>query len=487
MKKCLLGLCLLALPLIVLCQEEKPDFDLVTNNITPEEKIQTNYLIPFTKCIVNIESDGGNGQGIIVGPDLVITSYSLVAGRSGLSYRDASGSRKYFDGYIAADPSRGIILLKTQSAHPSWLNPGFTYLNPYLPWYNSKMYLLHRNGNRYTIDRAELSDNKEPSGDPKKLIHIPRQVVYNGKQPIPGHLVFDRNMQWAGIITYFDGKPFQVNNRSLLELYLFKDLAPLSLSDLPSSVEESDTKKKSKPLIYKVGLVDERKTNNGKKIYDILSLDYVKREKQKLDLYFTFKSVDWSKGTKFDPILKLVDLKTGIIYHASANEFPSNFVYNSTSYRTAISYENVPPSVNHVKLFNFPEDLYKYESELRNKATPSVRRFFDDVIINNFPTTSKTDYDLEQSSAEEGTVTFYALKSSNLSGNVRIMIEGEEAGTITRYYSDENTTEFCGGSASVTVRLKTGEYTYKAIMDKKKIERKFMIQKGKCNNQLIKF
>lgn len=487
MKKCLLGLCLMAISFTTYCQSDKPAFDLTTNHITSDEKVKTDYLVGFAKSIITIEADNESGQGIVVGPDLVITSLSLVANKSSVHYRDASGSRKYFDGYLAADPSRGIVLLKTRETHASFLNPGFTYLNPSIPFYKSDMFLMHHNGNVYTIDRASLADTKEPSGDTKKLVHIPRKLNYKGAKPVPGYLVIDKDMIWGGMITYIEGIPHLVNNKSLLELYLLKDLAPLDLSELRFAETGNDTRKKQKPVIYKVGLVDERKNNNGKKVYDILSLDYIKREQQKLDFFFTFKSIDWSKGTSFNPSLTMIDLKSGFVYHPSTNDFPSNFVYNSTSYRSCISFDNVPSSVSHVKLFNLPEDIYKYESELRNKSTPAVRRFFDDVIINNFPVTSKTTYALEELSDNEGTVTFYALQSSNISGVVKIMIDGEEAGTITKYYSDPNSTEFCGGTASVTVRLKTGEYTYKAIMDKKKIERKFLIQKGKCNPQLIKF
>jgi hypothetical protein len=485
MKKYVLGLCLLTSSIISFCQDA-PEFDLITNKITAEEKIRTDYLERYTKCIVNIEAGNESGQGLLVGPNLVLTSYSLVAGKSGLSYKDVSGRTKYFDGYIAADPARGIILLKTSDVYTQFHGLSITAYNSFFPQWQKNMFLLHKEGNKYTVDRASLADRELPKADSRILGYIPRKVNYAGVKPVQGYIVFDPSMMMAGIIVYINGEPFHINNRPLLELSLYKDLSPINLSDLPLYTVPTDTKGKEKPVIYKIGLLDEKKTTNGKKIYDALSLDYIKREQQALSCYFTFKSLGWTGGINFSPNLRLIDQQTGMIYHQSTTETPY-YVYNSTSYRKVIRFENIPASVNHIKLFNLPADVYEYEKALRYKTDPSVRRFFDDVIINNFPTTKKTDYDLEEDFSNEGTVAFYGLSSSNFKEAVRILIDGKQVGELTRFYTDENKTDFCGLSSSVTVKLKVGEYKYKAIMGKQTIERKFMITKGKCSGQLIKF
>lgn len=484
MKTILLALCLLALTFIAVCQEQKPEYDTITNKI---QKFRPQYKDPYAQYTVSIQAGSESGQGLVIGTNLVITSYSLVAGKSELSYIDASGKTRYFDGYIAADPARGIILLKTGEVYPQFIPLTSTSMNTSLSLYRQNIFFWQKDGNRYIIDTTSLPRHEEIKGNYKEYGYIPRRVNYTGAKPIQGYIDFDESMLFVGMIVYINGQPYHINNRPLFELSLFGDLAPLNISDLPRSFSSTENLK-SKPSIYKIGLFSETKgTNNSTKVYDRITLDYAKREQQTLSFYFSVQSLGWTNGFNFSPNLRMIDLKTGIVYHPSSSNNIPGYVYNNTTNRAVIHFQHIPANVNHVKLFNLPLDIYDYHKELQNKYSVSTKKFFDDVIISNFPSTKKPHYDLDEDHTNEGSVSFYCLTSSNMTGDVRISIDGDVVGTLSKYYTDLTITDFCGRSSTVTVKLKPGEYKYKAVMGGKSIERKFMISKGKCLGQLIKF
>ena len=486
MKKYVLGLCLLSASLLAAGQDPTMEFDLTTNNITAKDEVKTESLARYVKSIMNIEAGNESGQGLMIAPDLMIASYSLIAGKSDVTYADETGKRKYFDGYIAADPARGIVLLKTADLQSSYIAPSYTAYNAFLGTYEKTVISMKRSNNKYILNKVTIPGIQEIKGAWINQSYIPRKVQYQGNKPEQGEMIFSNNM-FYGIIVYIDGEPFHINNRPLMELYLFKDLAPNHLSDLRPYYAGSEAGKKSKPVIYKIGLTDEKKTRDGKKTYDILTLDYARRDKQRMDLYFSFKSLGWSSGINFNPNLRMIDLKTGIIYHPTEYGVSLNKVYNNTTERKIISFENVPEYVDQVKLFNLYTDVYEQEKDLRYNSEFKSRRFFDNVIFNNFPVTKKTDYELDEDLTNEGTVAFYGLSSSNFDDNVRILIDGKQVGVLTHYITNTYTTDFCGLKSSITMKLKPGEYKYKAIMGRKTIERKFMVTKGKCTGQLVKF
>lgn len=484
MKKYVLGLCLLIPSLTAVCQEQKPVYDTVTNNI---RKFRTEYKDPYAQATVSIQAGSESGQGLVIGSNLVLTSYSLVAGKSDLSYKDASGRTKYFDGYIAADPVRGIIILKTEAVHTQLVQMSSTSYNTSLSLYKQKVSIWHKDGNRFIVDTAILPRNEEIKGNYKVYGYLPRKVDYAGPGPIQGYIDFDESNLFVGMIVYKDGHPYHINNRPMLELSLFGDLAPLNIADLPTSFSVGGNQK-SKPSIYKIDLFSETKGfNNSKTVFDRITLDYAKRDQQNLSFYFTVRAFEYTSGFEFTPNLRMVDLRTGIVYTPSSYDNAPSYVYNNTSNRAAIHFQNIPASVSHVKLFNLPVDVYDYYKELQSRYSFTAKKFFDNVIISNFPVTKKPHYDLEEDFTNEGTVSFYCLESSNMTDNVRISIDGDVAGTLTKYYTDRSITDFCGRSSTVTVKLKPGEYKYKAVMGGKSIERKFMITKGKCLGQLIKF
>ena len=483
MKTILLALSLLAVSFNAFCQERKPEYDTTTNNI---KKFRPDYKDPYAKYTVSIQAGGESGQGLVIGTNLILTSYSLVAGKSDLSYKDASGRTKYFDGYIVADPARGIIILKTEDVYPQFIGlAAATSFNTSLPYYKQQIFYWHKDGNRYIIDTASIPRNEEVKSNYKITGYVPRKVDYSGSKPLQGYIDFDESNLFVGMIVYIDGQPFHINNRPLYELSIYSDLAPKNLADLPSSVPVVNNQK-SKPSIYKTDMRGDDNQKNSS-ASDIITLDYVKRDQQKLSFYFTFKPLKWSNGVKFDPNLRMIDLKSGIVYHPSSSTNIPNFVYNNTSSRSALHFDNIPASVNHVKLFNLPPDIYEYDKELRGMSLSRTRKFFSDVIINNYPIVKKTEYALDEDFSNDGTVAFYCLKSSNMTGDVSISIDGDAVGTLTHYFTDNDITDFCGRSASLTLKLKPGEYKYKAVMGRNKIERKFMITKGKCLGQLIKF
>lgn len=484
MKKYVLGLCLLISCIVAVCQERKPEYDTITNNI---KKFRPDYKDPYAQATVSIQAGNESGQGLVIGSNLVLTSYSLVAGKSDLSYKDASGKTKYFDGYIAADPVRGIIILKTEDVYTQLIQMSTTSFNTALSLYKQKVFIWHKDGNRFIVDTAILPRNEEVKGNYKEYGYLPRKVDYAGPRPIQGYIDFDESQLFVGMIVYKDGQPFHINNRPMFELSIFNDLAPLNIADLPTDFSFNGNPK-SKPSIYKIDLFSETKgSNNSKTVYDRITLDYAKRDQYKLSFYFTVRSFAFTSGFNFTPNLRMIDLKTGIVYTPSSTDNAPSYVYNNTSNRVAIHFQNIPASVNHVKLFNLPVDVYDYYKELQSRYSFTAKKFFDDVIISNFPTTKKTHYDLDEDFSNEGTVSFYCLESSNMTGDVRISIDGDVAGTLSKYYTDPSITDFCGRSSTVTVKLKPGEYKYKAVMGGKSIERKFMITKGKCLGQLIKF
>lgn len=481
MKNSLLAFCLL-ICIGSYAQEFTPVFDTITNNIQPEERFTGKYISSYVTHFVTIKADEEVGQGLLVGNDLVITSLSLIAGKSNVSYTYGTSDRPLrFDGYVAVDRARGIVLLKTKEYYSSHTSPGHAYARS-VSSSRADFFLFHKDKETYIVDRAKLVDDNS-SYNYRPDINQPRKVLYEGNKPVNGYQVYN-SMGTAGMIVYLNGQPFHLNNSTLSELMVYKDLPVNSLSDLVF-YPLSDKKSKSKSTLYKIGLMYENK--GSKSVWDVLSLDYVKRDQQQLTFYFSFTSKDWSAGTHFEPRLDIVDLKTGNVYHSTNPIKTRNFVYNQTTYRYAAVFDNVPENVNHVRIFDMPQNIYEYHQNISMKTKPKNRKFFEDVIINNYPTTNKPVYDLDENADGEGTVSFYAIESSNLQGSATIYVDGKQVGAVSRYYTNPKQTEFCGKSATVTVRLKAGEHKVKITMGRKTIERKIKVQAGKCFEQLIKF
>lgn len=481
-------LLLLIMPFIGYSQsDEDPVYDL-SSVITDEGKeFNTEYIDRFISYIAHIDADGQTGQGLFIGKDIIITSLSLVANNYNVTYTshfDATPQR--VTEYIVADEANGLVLLKAPRPNDAYMVPEL--LGGTFPSYDLDMYFLYANTGSYKIEKAVLPSRKEErSSTPDFDVNSLSPVQYEGSRNLNGSVLFPEGMRPVGLIVHKNEKPFLANKWQIQSLVFHSDLDAKPLSRLAVSLAPLKTER-SKPDLYEVALNFERKPVGFKSVYAQITLNYVQRQGNHLDFYFAYKPVFSTVPSLFNPDLQLIDLETGMIYRPVKRRLPNNLVYTNTSYLASFSFQNVPSSVNRVKFFDLPADLPKYFSNIRSGQVDFDRPFFTPFIINNYPQVKKPQYNLNENVSDEGTVAFYLLKNSNTggTGQTRIYVNGKDVGVLDRYYNMDHE-DYCGRSASITLRLKAGEYKYKAVSGNKMIERKFIVKKGECSNQHVKF
>jgi hypothetical protein len=386
------------------------------------------------------------------------------------------------------DEANGLILLQTREMDESFMAPIHFSLSHYFPSYSRDCFIFHKDQNKYIAAQALVPSRdgeKQPANNPDEF-HFSKVELVDKVRPVPGHLIFDNQSILAGMIVYRNGAPYLANNRILHKIFYHKDLEPKRLWDLTDASEKS-SKTKLKSQLFKTDILYDRKySKTNDKVWSSLKLNYVERNNQQLTFYFFFKPRSYQSEV-FNPQLEIVDLETGKIYRPRDPNLKNTKVYSSTTYKAFYAFENIPESVRKIRFFNIPPDLQKYQNTLLYNQTDWFNPFFPDLIIDNYPLVKKAVYPLNENSENEGSVVFYLLENSKVTGAVKIYLDGKEAGSLSKYYNDGKKDDYCGLDAALTLRLKPGEYKYKAVMGKSVIERKFRVEKGKCSNQHVKF
>lgn len=453
------------------------------------EKLHPDNIRKELAAIAFIDADGEKGQGVFLDKDLLLTSYSLVANKNNIQYYvhgDPVG--RNIAGYVVADEAHGLVLLKTSDINDnSTVSPHYSsqMIPPTITSDLMVYYVTQQNMDAYRIGRM-LVPKPEPLHNNRFKNYYLVPTDYKG-EPINGYVILSLYGNTRGLMVYKEGKPFLANAYLMQSLLFHKGLDVKRMADLPLTYAKP--KKNGKPVLYKAAVSYDRMIKGRKGVYDRTILNYIKRSNTSLSLYFTHTPLNVYRAAVFNPNLQMIDLETGMIYRP-AEEEPDNSqrVYNKTSYYTSFHFENIPPSVNRVMFFNIPEKIWDYIKEMRYDQSDYFNPFFSTVLLNNFSGVKKADYDLEENRSNEGTVAFYLLKNSNAQGNAKVFVNGKEAGNLNRYYNSLYDEGYCGLDAAITLRLKAGEYKYKAVAaNKVVIERKFRVEAGKCNSVQIKF
>ncbi|MEO6683781.1 MAG: hypothetical protein ABIN48_13245 [Ginsengibacter sp.] len=468
-------------------QTSEPVIDI--HSLSFKEEVKTQYLLRYLPIIVIIEADGTKGQGIRVARNLILTDLSLVQNKRSVLYQSHDDpARKVIEDYIVADEANGLILLQTTEMDERFMDPIHFSTSHFFPSYNQDCFVFHKDQNKYIAAQALVpsrNDEKRPANNPDEF-HFSKVEIVDKIRPVPGHLIFDKHSIVAGLMVYRKGVPYVANNRILHKILFHKDLEPKRLADL-TDASKKPSKSKSKSQIFQTDILYDKKyspTNN--KIWSSLKLTYVERSNQQLTFCFLFKPRSYQSEV-FNPQLEIVDLETGEIYRPRDPNMKNTKVYSSTTYKAFYTFENIPDNVRKIRFFNIPPDLQKYNTTLFYNQNDLYNPFFPDLIIDNYPLVKKAFYPLNENSENEGSVVFYLLENSNVNGSVKIYLDGKEVGSLSKYYSDGKKDDYCGLEATITLRLKPGEYKYKAVIDRKVIERKFKVEKGKCSNQHVKF
>lgn len=454
------------------------------------EALRSDNIKKELSAIAFIDADGEKGQGIFLDKDLLLTSYSLVANKNSVRYYvQGDPVERSIAGYVVADEAHGLILLKTADIHDN------SIVSPY---YSSQMlppaitsdlvvyYLSRQNTDTYQIGRASVPKPEYPGVRRFEHYHLV-PMDYKGADPVNSCVILSLYGTTRGLMVYKEGKPFLANALLMQSLLFHKGLDVKRTGDLPLAYAKQ--KKSSKSTLYKAAVSYDRMINGRKGVYDRTTLNYIKRGHSSLSLYFTHTPLNVYRSRLFNPNLQMIDLETGMIYRPEERETDdSHRVYTGTSYFTSFHFANVPPSVNRVMFFNIPEKVWDYMKEVGYNRPDYFNPFFSTLLLNNFSGIKKADYDLDENRADEGTIAFYLLKNSNARGNAKVYVNGKEAGSLDRYYNNPQNEGYCGLDAAITLRLKAGEYKYKAVAGNKAvIERKFRVEAGKCTSIQVKF
>lgn len=433
--------------------------------------------------LVTITADGATGQGIKVSDNLIITAYDLVAGKADVSFMDhETNTTQDVHEYVAADQKQGLILLRTNSRFQHYLR--FYRPEQFFSEYEYHFFYLKPVEDKLearviTSLKRDLKEKEAPTFDPNAY----GKMKLEGKDQLHGYYVIDGSSRVEGMVLYRNGTHYFADMQALMKLFIHRDLNPNPLVDLRPGIPKKTGSSKIK--VYDIGLKSELYAN--KTLKERLTLDYIEKAANQQIYYFTFELLE-GRRTNFHPELHLINLKTSEIFHPTIKGKPNSLVYGGTSIRTSAVFDQVPNDLDHVKVFEVTEEhLTKSANDKSINQFDYYIKFFDDVIINNFPETKKTRYALTQEESTEGSVAFYLQNKSKAFGEVKVYLDGKYLGILDRMYKDSDQSNFCGMSAAITVRLKAGTYKYQAEQRGQKIQGKFTIQKGKCLNQRIQF
>jgi hypothetical protein len=411
---------------------------------------------------VTIETDNGLGSGFFVAPNIIATNYHVVEGAvQAYCYLNNSSVKYKIDGYVAADKSVDLVLLKVSSLSRPSLPMATETVSP-----GQKIYVIGSpKGLPATISDGIISGMRD--FDEYKLIQMTAPISSGSS----GGPVMNARGQLVGIsvsqLTEGQNLNFAIPKSYLEVLLQFKKENPFSLSTLKTRGSSSASSKKTnyyeKDKTYDIGIIQSEIPE--------LSLDYMANFEDNSCFYFTYDMTnsELANQTIYMEDYRLVDLETGEIYHARSTDLSSQnnsrVIYKGTKSRFVVCFDRLPGNIRQFSLM---------EGECSSNAF-----CFLNVNLNNYTTTTDVNWRLYQNNDSEGTVSFYTKESI---GYIDIYIGDYKFGTLTKYFSDPKYSPTCSdtGDAMVTVRLETGTYKYKAVCGKLTWNGSFTITKEGC-------
>ncbi|MBM3431688.1 MAG: trypsin-like peptidase domain-containing protein [Bacteroidetes bacterium] len=416
---------------------------------------------------VTIETDIGLGSGFFVGQDIIATNYHVVEGATtAYCYLNNSQNRYKIAGYVAADKSVDLILLKVEGLFRPPLKISSTNVTP-----GQKIYAMGSpKGLPATISDGIVSGLRDFDG--YKLVQITAPISSGSS----GGPILNTSGEVVGVAVgqYVDGQNlnFAIPKSNLELLISFKKAYALSISTLEHSEDAEDSEavtksKKSfgKDIIYEMGIYKRGNT--------ALSLDYFSNVGDYSVFYFTYahESDDSPSQSIWMEDYRLVDLETGEVYHAKSTDLPNEddprIIYNGTKSRFAVWFDRLPKGVEQFSLM---------EGECAETSF-----CFLDIDINDYEEATDFDADLYTDTDEEGTVAFYTYYGN--SGDIEISLEGISVGKLTKFFNNKSYSPGCGESGTLTLRLPAGTYNYTAADSKYKWNGKITINANKCTKQ----
>jgi len=383
-------------------------------------------------------------------------------------YLNNSDTKYKIDGYLGADRSVDLILLKVSTLNkPSIKFATTTVL------IGQKVYVIGSpKGLPATISDGIVSGMRDFEGF--KLIQMTAPISPGSS----GGPVLNSNGELIGISVSQLKEGQNINfaiPKSYLEILLsFKKETPMALSTLYNSSESKKNDNESnfyeKDKTYEFGVF--------KKGNPELSLDYMANFGVSTCFYFTYDMTNSTlkNQTIYMDDYRLVDLETGEIYYAKATDLSSKensrVIYRGTKSRFLVCFDRLPANV-------------KYFSLMEGECSESSFCFLN-INLNNYYTKTDVDWKLYKDNEKEGTFSIYTKQSI---GHIKIYIGELQFGTLTKYFSDPNFIPSCGdtGDAMVTIRLEVGTYRYTAICGILKWTDTFTITREGCKKvSLIK-
>jgi hypothetical protein len=411
---------------------------------------------------VTIETDNGLGSGFFVAPNIIATNYHVMEGATNANcYLNNSDTKYKIDGYIGADKSVDLILLKVSTLNKPIIKFASTEVS-----IGQAIYVIGSpKGFPATISDGIISGKRDFEG--YKLLQMTAPISPGSS----GGPVLNSNGELIGISVSQLKEGQNINfaiPKSYLEILLnFKKETPMALSTLYNSTEskknDSESNFYEKDKTYDIGVF--------KKGTPELSLDYMANFGESTCFYFTYDMTNSAlkNQTIYMEDYRLVDLETGEIYYAKATDLSSKensrVIYKGTKSRFLVCFDRLPANV-------------KYFSLMEGECSESSFCFLN-INLNNYYLKTDVNWKLYRGNENEGTISFYTKQNI---GYIDIYIGEYKFGTLTKYFSDPNYIASCGDSGDVmlSVRLEAGTYEYTAICGKLRWNGNFTITKEGC-------
>lgn len=416
---------------------------------------------------VTIETDNGLGSGFFVGENIIATNYHVIEGATeAYCYTNNSTTKYKIEGYLAADKSVDLILLKVQGLNKPTIKFATTTATP-----GQKIFVLGSpKGLPATISDGIVSGLRDFEG--YKLIQITAPISPGSS----GGPVLNSNGELIGISVgqFADGQNlnFAIPKSNLELLLSFKKTYAMSFSTLYVTKKKSsgnyETNYYGKDQIFDIGIF--KRGTPG------LSLDYFANVGEHSIFFFTYKheSDQQVYQTIWMEDYRLVDLETGEIYYATTTDLPKEnnprVIYNGTQSRFSVGFDRLPTSLKKFSLM---------EGECSENSF-----CFLNINLNDYYDATTFDFDLYKNTSDEGTVAFYT--NYGQSGDIKIYIEGYYVGKLTNYFNDKNYSPQCGQDGTLTLRLDAGTYNYTASDSKYNWKGQFTITNNGCLTQGLK-
>ncbi|OFY05024.1 MAG: hypothetical protein A2W93_11890 [Bacteroidetes bacterium GWF2_43_63] len=412
---------------------------------------------------VTIETDIGLGSGFFVGENIIATNYHVIEGATtAYCYLNNSTEKYKIEGYLAADESVDLILLKVTGLNKPTIKFSSTTATP-----GQKVYVIGSpKGLPATISDGIVSGLRDFEG--YQLIQITAPISPGSS----GGPVLNSNGELIGISVgqLADGQNlnFAIPKSNLELLISVKKTYAMSISSLYSTKNKSSYSTEAnyygKDKIFDIGIVKRDKPG--------LSLDYFANIKEHSIFFFTYEYENDNQGytSIWLQDYRLVDLETGEIYYATTTDMPDKdnprIVYNGTKTRFLVGFDRLPPSVKNFSLM---------------EGDCSGNYFcFLNIDLSDYYETTDFDFDLYADNSDEGTMIFY-VNQNNL-GIISIYVEGYYVGQLTKYFTDTDYIPSCGieSDASLKIRLPAGTYNFTAKSSVYDWKGTFKITKNFC-------